>query len=55
MYLKAVDDGLINLDPGVELLSVDTLPTLVNVSCDFLRDLSICGIVSRTCKDNGDK
>ena len=34
MYLKALDDGLINLDPGVELLSVDTLQTLVNVSCD---------------------
>ena len=34
MYLKALDDGLIHLDPGVELLSVDTLPTLVNVSCD---------------------
>ena len=34
MYLKALDDGLINLDPGVELLSVDNLPTLVIVSCN---------------------
>ncbi len=34
MYLKALHDGLINLDPGVELLSVDNLPTLVTVSCN---------------------
>ena len=33
MYLEALHNGLIILDQGVELLSVDNLPKLVIVSC----------------------
>ena len=33
MYLEALNNGLIILDQGVELLSVDNLPKLVIVSC----------------------
>jgi hypothetical protein len=32
MYLKALDNGLFNLAPGVEFLSIDNLPTVVNVT-----------------------
>ena len=32
MHLKALDHGLIVLDPRIEFLSIDDLPTVVNVS-----------------------
>ncbi len=32
MYLK-VENGLIVLDPGVEFLSIDNLPTVVSILC----------------------
>ncbi len=32
MYLKALDNGLFNLAPGGEFLSIDNLPTVVNVT-----------------------
>ena len=32
MYLKALNNGLIDLDPGVEFLSVNNLPKIVSVS-----------------------
>ena len=43
MYLKALNDGFVVLEPGVEFLSVDNLPKLVSVSsciqtC-FLQDM----------------
>ncbi len=33
MFLNALDSGFIILDQGVELLSVENLPTVVNVAC----------------------
>ena len=30
MYLKALNNGLIALEPGIEYLSVDNLPTVVS-------------------------
>ena len=33
MYLQALNDGFVVLEPGVEFLSVDNLPKLVSVSC----------------------
>ena len=33
MFLNALDSGLIILDPAVEFLSVENLPTVVNVAC----------------------
>ncbi len=33
MFLNALDSGFIILDPGVEFLSVENLPTVVNVAC----------------------
>ena len=30
--MKALNSGLIALDPGVELLSIDDLPRLVDIS-----------------------
>ncbi len=30
MHLKALDHGLIVLDPRIEFLSIDNLPTVVN-------------------------
>ena len=33
LYLKAVNNGLINLAPGVEFLSVEDLPKVVSISC----------------------
>jgi hypothetical protein len=33
MYLKALNNGLIVLDPGVEFLFVDNSPKVVIVSC----------------------
>ena len=43
MYLQALNDGFVVLEPGVEFLSVDNLPKLVSVSsciqtC-FLQDM----------------
>jgi hypothetical protein len=32
MYLQALNDGFVVLEPGVELLSIDNLPKLVSVS-----------------------
>ena len=32
MYLQALNDGFVVLEPGVEFLSVDNLPKLVSVS-----------------------
>ncbi len=45
MFLNALDSGFIILDPGVEFLSVENLPTVVNVACcknlfnDFLYEI----------------
>ncbi len=33
MFLNALDSGFIILDQGVELLSVENLPTVVNIAC----------------------
>ena len=33
MYLQALDNGFVVLEPGVEFLSVDNLPKVVSVSC----------------------
>ena len=41
MYLKALNSGLIVLDPGVEFLSVDNLPKVVSVvATSFLMKLN---------------
>ncbi len=42
MSLNALDSGFIILDPGVEFLSVENLPTVVNVACctNLLNDFS---------------
>ena len=32
MYLKALNSGLLILDDGVEVLSIDDLPTVIDVS-----------------------
>ena len=42
MFLNALDSGLIILDPAVEFLSVENLPTVVNVACctNLLNDFS---------------
>ena len=32
MYLQALNDGFVVLEPGVEFLSVDNLPKLVSIS-----------------------
>ncbi len=42
MFLNALDSDLIILDPAVELLSVENLPTVVNVACctNLLNDFS---------------
>ena len=34
MYLRALNNGLIVLEPSIEFLSVDNLPKVVGVSCD---------------------
>ncbi len=57
IYLKALDDDLINPDPNVELLSVDNLLILVNVLCDKnMFSYEICRpvispAIHDTCKD----
>ena len=33
MHLKALDHGLIVLDPRIDFLSIDNLPTVVSISC----------------------
>ena len=33
LHLKALDHGLIVLDPRIEFLSIDNLPTVVSISC----------------------
>ncbi len=33
MHLKALDHGLIVLDPRIEFFSIDNLPTVVSISC----------------------
>ena len=33
MHLRALDHGLIVLDPRIEFLSIDNLPTVVSISC----------------------
>ena len=35
MYLRALNNGLLVLDPGVEFLSIDNLPTIVTVNNSF--------------------
>ncbi len=42
MFLNALDNGFIILDPGVEFLSVENLPKVVNVACctNVLNDFS---------------
>ena len=42
IFLNALDSGLIILDPAVEFLSVENLPTVVNVACctNLLNDFS---------------
>ena len=34
MYLEALDNGLIVLDPGVDLLSINNLPSVIYVTCN---------------------
>ncbi len=47
LYMKALNSGLIILDAGVELLSIDDLPRIVDVSysatkfCGEMRDTVI--------------
>jgi hypothetical protein len=33
MYLQALNNGFVVLEPGVEFMSVDNLPKVVSVSC----------------------
>ena len=42
MFLNALGSGFIILDPGVEFLSVENLPTVLNVACctNLLNDFS---------------
>ncbi len=42
MFLNALDSGFVFLDPGVEFLSVENLPTVVNVAwcMNLLNDFS---------------
>ena len=42
MFLNALDSGLIIPDPAIEFLSVENLPTVVNVACctNLLNDFS---------------
>ncbi len=44
MFLNALDSGFIILDPGVEFLSVENLPTVVNVACRNLFNDFSCEI-----------
>ncbi len=40
--LKALENGLIVLDPGVEFLSIDNLPTVVSILCSKTNFLTTC-------------
>ena len=40
LYMKALSSGLTVLEPGVELLSIDDLPRIVNVLCSATM---VCG------------
>ena len=33
MYLQALNNGFVVLEPGAEFMSVDNLPKVVSVSC----------------------
>ena len=49
MYLQALDNGFVVLEPGVEFLSVDNLPKLVSVSsCTNMFSYEICDSVIDT-------
>ena len=38
LFLNALDSGFIILDPSLEFLSVENLPTVVNVACCMLQE-----------------
>ena len=49
MYLQALDNGFVVLEPGVEFLSVDNLPKVVSVSsCTNMFSYEICDPVIHT-------
>ena len=49
MYLQALDNGFVVLEPGVEFLSVDNLPKVVSVSsCTNMFSYEICDSVINT-------
>jgi hypothetical protein len=51
MYLQALNDGFVVLEPGVEFLSVDNLPKLVSVSTELYMNMfsyQICDSVIHT-------
>ena len=49
MYLQALDNGFVVLEPGVEFLSVDNLPKVVSVSsCTNMFSYEICDSVIDT-------
>ena len=49
MYLQALDNGFVVLEPGVEFLSVDNLPKVVSVSsCTNMFSYQICDSVIDT-------
>ena len=35
MYVKALNNGLFGINPGIELTSIDNLPRFVEVSCNM--------------------
>ena len=49
MYLQALDNGFVVLEPGVEFLSVDNLPKVVSISsCMNMFSYQICDSVINT-------
>ena len=35
MYIKALNNGLFSINPGLELTSIDNLPRFIEVSCNM--------------------
>ena len=35
MYIKALNNGLFGVNPGLELTSIDNLPRFIEVSCNM--------------------
>ena len=35
MYIKALNNGLFGINPGLELTSIDNLPRFIEISCNM--------------------